>query len=49
MLNLTSLKKGINSLETALKVSKQTAQMSDEIRETVQAGVIQNFEFSYEL
>lgn len=52
MLELTSLKKAITSLEKSIKVAKskeidKTADI-DEV-ETIKAGVIQNFEFTYEL
>lgn len=49
MLDLTSLKSAVSSLETALKVARQSEKMSDEVRDTIRAGVIQNFEFTYEL
>jgi len=52
MLDLTSLRKAIKSLDTALKVAsseEQMGKMSQGARETIRAGVIQNFEFTYEL
>ena len=52
MLDLSSLKKAIKSLKSAWKVAlsaEQMGKMSPEARETVKAGVIQNFEFTYEL
>lgn len=52
MLELTSLKKAFTSLEKSTKVAQikmadETADI-DEV-ETIKAGVIQNFEFTYEL
>ena len=51
-LELSSLIKAISSLERALRVaSEKLAQdnvTTDEI-ETIKAGVIQNFEFTYDL
>jgi nucleotidyltransferase substrate binding protein (TIGR01987 family) len=52
MLDLTSLKKATNSLRIALKVASKYAEMKEkdiDTRDTLRAGVIQNFEFTYEL
>ena len=51
-LDLSSLCKAVESLEKALNVVDDDVFMSrlnDEQKETVRAGVIQNFEFTYEL
>jgi len=51
-LDLSSLRKAVESLEKALRVANDTVFMSrlnDDQKETVRAGVIQNFEFTYEL
>jgi nucleotidyltransferase substrate binding protein (TIGR01987 family) len=51
-LDLSSLRKAVESLEKALRVADDGAFMSrlnDEQKQTVRAGVIQNFEFTYEL
>lgn len=50
-LDLTSLVNAIASLESALKVSTpdRLALFDAETREVLKAGVIQNFEFTYEL
>jgi nucleotidyltransferase substrate binding protein (TIGR01987 family) len=51
-LDLSSLKKAVNSMERALKFADERlaceAVESDE-KEVIQAGIIQNFEFTYEL
>ena len=47
-LDLTSLKKAIQSFEISLKVFEDFAGNKNEI-EVIKAGVIQNFEFCYEL
>lgn len=52
MLDLASLKKAVNSLKTALNVAcsdEQMHKMSKDAQNTIKAGVIQNFEFTYEL
>jgi nucleotidyltransferase substrate binding protein (TIGR01987 family) len=52
MLDLSSLIKAIDSLKSALQVATSEAQMaslSNAAKETIRAGVIQNFEFTYEL
>ncbi len=50
-LDLSSLAKGISSLDAALRVtqSRNYAQFSEEEKRVIKAGVIQNFEFTYEL
>ena len=50
-LDLTNLGNTSDSLEAALKAlgSCQDASFSVEIRETIKAGVVQNFEISYEM
>ncbi len=51
-LDLSSLKQAVHSLETALSVvssSESNEVFSVEAIETMKAGVIQNFEFTYEL
>lgn len=52
VLNLTSLEKAVESLDDAVKVSLDhgfMSKLSQEQADTVRAGVIQNFEFTYEL
>ena len=50
-LDLNSLKKAIASLDRALKVTApdKLNDMPDDQQEVIKAGVIQNFEFTYEL
>lgn len=50
-LDLSSLEKGVLSLEAALRVSAsaKAATFTDEEKKVITAGVIQNFEFTYEL
>jgi len=51
-LEISSLRKGIGSLERAINVAigKQADdEVSKDEMETIEAGVIQNFEFTYEL
>jgi nucleotidyltransferase substrate binding protein (TIGR01987 family) len=51
-LDLSSLKKAIGSFERVLNVAsraEKTAKPNDDLVEAVKAGVIQNFEFTYEL
>ncbi|MBU0470469.1 MAG: nucleotidyltransferase substrate binding protein [Nanoarchaeota archaeon] len=50
-LDLTSLKKAIASLKKALNVatSKKMDALGEDEQEVIKAGVIQNFEFTYEL
>ena len=48
-LDLSSLKKAINALDRSLRVAAGAAVSSDQdLAETIQAGVIQNFEVAYE-
>lgn len=52
MLDLTSLKNAISSMNNAILVfqDKDNAwNEQDNVREVIEAGVIQNFEFTYEL
>ena len=53
ILDLTSLEKAINSLERAITVYEATKMKNGydvpDLLETLRAGVIQNFEFVYEL
>jgi len=52
MLDFTSLIQAINSLQSSLAVAcseKEMSSMSDAAKDTIRAGVIQNFEFTYEL
>jgi len=50
-LDLRSLQKAIASLDKALNVamSEKLKNMPDDYQEVIKAGVIQNFEFTYEL
>ena len=51
-LNLNNLKKAIGSLDRAVYVTsskEKMAMLDKDQRETIRAGVIQNFEFTYEL
>ena len=48
--DLTSLKKALQSFETAIRIAQDpSAHFTFEQLRTIQAGVIQHFEFSYEL
>jgi nucleotidyltransferase substrate binding protein (TIGR01987 family) len=52
ILDLSSFKKAIDSLNSALGVAlseKQMQLMSEAVQKAIKAGVIQNFEFTYEL
>lgn len=50
-LDLSSLQKAVNSLERAIKVANSVIKdgVNTDEEEVVRAGVIQNFEFTYEL
>jgi len=51
-LDLSSLHKAVESLEKTLKVANDSqfmSQLSDDQANAIRAGVIQNFEFTYEL
>ena len=50
-LELTSLEKAITSLEETIKIatSKEFATYTEALQNVIKAGVIQNFEFTYEL
>ena len=51
-LDLSSLHKAVESLENALEVARDTdfiSGLSSKQKDTIRAGVIQNFEFTYEL
>ena len=51
-LDLTPLRRALTSLEDSLRVTEDVAWLqaqSDAVRNTLFAGVIQNFEFVYEL
>ena len=50
-LDLSSLKKAVGSLERAVRAAvdeKRMAALDDDQRDAIRAGVIQNFEFTYE-
>jgi nucleotidyltransferase substrate binding protein (TIGR01987 family) len=50
-LDLSSLRKAVHSLERAVQVSAKEIQgnVDNDYEEVIRAGVIQNFEFTYEL
>lgn len=47
-LNLDSLKKSVESLRRAIVAEKNAVLLDDDTKETLRAGVIQNFEVAYE-
>jgi nucleotidyltransferase substrate binding protein (TIGR01987 family) len=49
VLDLSSLQKAVDSLERAIKVAAGQAGSGKDQEEVLRAGVIQNFEFTYEL
>jgi len=51
LLDLSSLRKSVSSMERAINFADQrlNANISLDEKEVIQAGVIQNFEFTYEL
>jgi nucleotidyltransferase substrate binding protein (TIGR01987 family) len=52
MLDLTSLKDALSSMNNALSVYQEKGSAwieQDNVREVIEAGIIQNFEFTYEL
>ena len=51
-LDLSSLQKAIESLEKTIKVARNkalAAELNEDAKDAIKAGVIQNFEFTYEL
>lgn len=49
-LDVSKLQKAINSFENAIKASEDTRKSHEKyIKDTICAGLIQNFEFTYEL
>jgi hypothetical protein len=49
-LDVSKLQKAINSFENAIKASEDTGKSHEKyINDTICAGLIQNFEFAYEL
>jgi len=51
-LDLSSLRKAVDSLEKTIKVAgnqELAAKLDENAKNTIRAGVIQNFEFTYEL
>lgn len=47
-LELDSLKKAIGALERSLRVVEEQSDASEDVVETLRAGVVQNFEVAYE-
>lgn len=48
-LDLSSLEKAVHSLDRALTIASESGAVSADHAEVLRAGVIQNFEFTYEL
>ena len=48
-MDLTSLEKAVASLDRTMKAVSSAKNADKDVREAVRAGVIQNFEFTYEL
>ncbi|MFH1504227.1 MAG: nucleotidyltransferase substrate binding protein [Candidatus Omnitrophota bacterium] len=48
-LDLSSLEKAVDSFEKTLKVASEMSAFNKDQKNAVKAGVIQNFEFTYEL
>ena len=48
-LNISSLQDAINSMKNAIRVYESLKDMGEDERVVLRAGVIQNFEFTYEL
>ncbi len=48
-LDLTSLRRAVSSLKTALAVIEAQKDASEDLYKTLRSGVIKNFEFTYEL
>lgn len=49
VLDLSSLRKSIASLERMIKTESSNQSYGSDVKEAIRAGVIQNFEFTYEL
>jgi nucleotidyltransferase substrate binding protein (TIGR01987 family) len=49
ILDISNLINAVNSLESALNVYHRYNESDEKLRKTLQAGVIKNFEFTYEL
>jgi nucleotidyltransferase substrate binding protein (TIGR01987 family) len=49
VLDISNLINAVNSLENAIDVYHRYNESDDELRKALQAGVIKNFEFTYEL
>jgi nucleotidyltransferase substrate binding protein (TIGR01987 family) len=49
ILDISNLISAIDSLETAINVYRRADESDKALRKTLQAGVIKNFEFTYEL
>ncbi|TKJ33208.1 MAG: nucleotidyltransferase [Planctomycetes bacterium B3_Pla] len=51
-LDISSLRKAVDSLEKTIKVSENkilAVELDNNVKDAIRAGVIQNFEFTYEL